>query len=136
MRLVFADSCYWIALLHPQDNLHGKVQSLIPDLTGSLIVTSDAILTEVLDHFSGKGGHFRKIAGEYVQQVSSNLRVKIVKHEPDKFRDAVAFYIQHGDKEWSMVDCLSMLLMREEGINDVLTSDHHFTQAGFSILIK
>jgi predicted nucleic acid-binding protein len=28
-----------------------------------------------------------------------------------------------------------MNVMREEGIRDILTNDHHFTQEGFNILI-
>jgi len=40
------------------------------------------------------------------------------------------------DKEYSLTDCLSMLTMRREGMTEVLTNDHHFTQEGFQILFQ
>jgi predicted nucleic acid-binding protein len=40
------------------------------------------------------------------------------------------------DKEWSLTDCISFLLMRERGIHEALTHDHHFEQAGFVALLR
>jgi len=43
---------------------------------------------------------------------------------------------QRPDKHWSLTDCLSMTLMTQFAISDVLTADHHFEQAGFHALLK
>ena len=40
------------------------------------------------------------------------------------------------DKSWSMVDCISMCIMEREKLQEALTSDRHFEQAGFTILLK
>jgi uncharacterized protein len=40
------------------------------------------------------------------------------------------------DKEWSLTDCISFVAMNERNITDAPTSDHHFEQAGFRILLK
>jgi len=40
------------------------------------------------------------------------------------------------DKEWSLVDCASFVLMQRRGIGEALTTDHHFEQAGFIRLLK
>lgn len=45
-------------------------------------------------------------------------------------------YESRPDRTYSLVDCISMNAMREEGITDALTNDHHFTQEGFTILIS
>jgi predicted nucleic acid-binding protein len=50
------------------------------------------------------------------------------------FIAALDLYEQRRDKEYSLVDCASMVIMRQRGITHVLTNDHHFTQAGFTIL--
>ncbi len=35
------------------------------------------------------------------------------------------------DKEWSLVDASSFVIMRMYQMTEALTTDHHFTQAGF-----
>ena len=40
------------------------------------------------------------------------------------------------DKNWSSVDCTSFAVMTERGLTDALTADHHFEQAGFTVLLK
>jgi predicted nucleic acid-binding protein len=43
---------------------------------------------------------------------------------------------QRPDKEWSLTDCNSFVVMQHEGISEALTGDHHFEQAGFVALLK
>jgi predicted nucleic acid-binding protein len=40
------------------------------------------------------------------------------------------------DKEWSLVDCASFIVMQQRHISEALTTDHHFEQAGFIHLLK
>jgi predicted nucleic acid-binding protein len=51
-------------------------------------------------------------------------------------QQAWEYFKQHQDKEWSLVDCVSFVLMRQRGITEALTTDHHFEQAGFVCLLK
>jgi len=48
--------------------------------------------------------------------------------------DGLTLYEARPDKVYSLTDCISMQVMRREGLTDVLTNDHHFTQEGFHIL--
>jgi len=45
-------------------------------------------------------------------------------------------YCRREDKNWSLTDCMSFVVMEDEDIEDVLTADHHFEQAGFVALLK
>ena len=40
------------------------------------------------------------------------------------------------DKAWSLVDCTSFVLMQQLSIQEALTTDQHFEQAGFIRLLK
>lgn len=52
------------------------------------------------------------------------------------FEQALDLYHRRPDKHWSMTDCISFLTMRDRGLTEALTTDHHFVQAGFKILLK
>jgi uncharacterized protein len=52
------------------------------------------------------------------------------------FSAGLELFRSRRDKEWSLTDCMSFVVMRERGITDALTNDHHFEQAGFRILLK
>jgi len=40
------------------------------------------------------------------------------------------------DKDWSLTDCISFVLMEERGIRESATTDRHFEQAGFVALLR
>jgi hypothetical protein len=48
----------------------------------------------------------------------------------------VELYAERPDKGWSLTDCIFFVVMRQQGIIQALTGDHHFEQAGFSALLK
>jgi predicted nucleic acid-binding protein len=52
MRLVFADTFYWIALADYTDNSHQQALALTAELAACKIVTTDEVLTEYLNFFS------------------------------------------------------------------------------------
>ncbi len=45
------------------------------------------------------------------------------------------FYGGRPDKEWSLTDCISFVVMQDEQIIEALTADRHFEQAGFKVLL-
>jgi predicted nucleic acid-binding protein len=53
-----------------------------------------------------------------------------------QFQDALALYEQSSDKEWSLTDCSSFLIMRELKISEALAHDNHFEQYGFVALLR
>ena len=52
------------------------------------------------------------------------------------FQEGVQLYNARPDKDWSLTDCISFVVMQEHGLTDALTGDHHFEQAGFTALLK
>jgi predicted nucleic acid-binding protein len=64
----------------------------------------------------------------------ANPYIRVVEVTRARLLEGLALYKDRPDKEYSLTDCISMQVMRREGLIEVLTNDHHFTQEGFHIL--
>jgi predicted nucleic acid-binding protein len=51
------------------------------------------------------------------------------------FEDGLRLFAERPDKEWSLTDCVSFLVMKRHGLTDALTADRHFSQAGYNPLL-
>jgi predicted nucleic acid-binding protein len=51
------------------------------------------------------------------------------------FDQTKAFFRKHADHLCSFTDCSSFVVMRELRLTDALTTDRHFRQAGFRVLV-
>jgi uncharacterized protein len=136
MKRVFADTGYWIALLMPRDSLHEEAHELFARLAGVEIVTSDWVLIELLNGFATSGPNLRSLASNAVAALKSNPKVTVEPQLREAFADAFNLYCDRPDKDWSMTDCSSFLIMRQHGIDSALTHDKHFEQAGFKALLR
>jgi predicted nucleic acid-binding protein len=133
-RILFADTFYWVALLNPRDATHVRVQSFHGSLGAARLVTTDEVLTEVLNWFSRFGPRWRSEAATLVHDLRSASDVDVLSQTRPDFDAALTFYEARPDKDYSLTDCRSMLELRALGVAEVLTNDHHFTQEGFTIL--
>ena len=48
----------------------------------------------------------------------------------------LAIFAERQDKDWPLTDCISFVVMQEQGITEALTGDRHFEQAGFVAMLK
>jgi predicted nucleic acid-binding protein len=132
--MLFADTFYWVALLNPRDAFHARVTSFAGGLGWARLVTTDEVLTEVLNWFSCFGPRWRGEAATLVHDLRNDPDVDVLPQTRADFDAALALYEARPDKEYSLTDCRSMLALRGLGVTEVLTHDHHFTQEGFTIL--
>jgi predicted nucleic acid-binding protein len=127
----FADTWFWIALINPKESGYANANALLKKV-GDNIVTSQLVMIELMAHCSDMGAYWR---GKCYKLVDSLQRgpIKVVPHTEDVYGRAFAAYGKMSDKKWSLVDCASFEIMRDEKITHALTEDRHFTQAGFVV---
>ena len=135
MRPVFADACYWIALLHEQDALHDLASLLHDEIHDRPVVTSEMVMVEMLNFFAEFGTLKCQAAVNLLLELRANLDIEIVALRTQQFWHAVDYYNARPDQQWGLVDCASFQIMEERGISEALTNDRHFAQAGFTILM-
>jgi hypothetical protein len=129
---LFIDTAFVIALVNARDKYHAQAQRLAKQYASQPFLVTDAVLLEVGNALAQ---HFRSEAVAIIEQFLNAPEVEIVHLTPQRFAAAFAFYKKYADKEWGLVDCISFVVMQERGIREALTSDHHFTQAGFTAVM-
>lgn len=132
MKTVFADTVFWFAYINPRDQRHQSAKNAYQRLGAVQLVTTDEILTELLTLLSGRGPHMRQVAVETVQKLLNatldDFNVKVLPQSRDSFQRGLTLYQKRRDKQYSLPDCIAMNAMNDNGIREILTSDHHFAQ--------
>jgi predicted nucleic acid-binding protein len=136
MKAIFADSFYWIALLNPKDTWHSRVIEYSQALSNSSLVITDGIIDELFAHYSKSGDLMRGKVMELYRNILAEPNIRIIPHTEELRQEGIELYEKRPDKGYSLTDCISMIVMRQFGISEILTNDKHFTQEGFTILFS
>ena len=135
MRRIFADTFYWIALLNRRDSSNRAVLEFSRTSSLSAIITTDEVLIELLA-FCASDQQLRVQAALIMQDISNGGDVHAVPQSRAGLLEGLALYRARPDKGYSLTDCISMEVMRREGLTEVLTNDRHFEQEGFRVLFR
>jgi len=133
VKRTFADTFYLLALFNPRDAAHQRAVRASKDFQGTLI-TTDWVLTETADALCDTANRGDCIA--FINDLRRSPRVEIEPASRSLFNAAWELYQQRPDKDWSLTDCISFIVMQEREINEALTGDHHYEQAGFRALLS
>jgi predicted nucleic acid-binding protein len=131
---IFLDSAFAIALAVETDAFHEKAVQIADDLDGSVLVTTRAILLEIGNALSKRS--FRKAGARLLASLEMDESVVITPLSDELYEKALNLFVKRPDKEWGMTDCISFVVMQERGISEALTTDAHFQQAGFRVLMR
>ena len=134
MRHLFVDTFYLIALAHPRDQWCERVLMFSRSLRDYRLYTVDEVLAEFLTACSSSGPRIRQRASQAVRNALHDRQWTVLPQSRSSFLEALMLYEARPDKEYGLTDCIAMHVMRREGLTEVLTNDHHFTQEGFHIL--
>ncbi|MEX0704870.1 MAG: PIN domain-containing protein [Planctomycetales bacterium] len=132
---VFLDTSGAIALLHRGDVHHAKATQLAAGLMSQRRprITTTAVLAELGDGFARKGRW--SIASRFLSALLMDPLVTVATVDPELVSRACDLRNARTDKEWGLTDCLSFVVMADNGVDEAFTADHHFQQAGFRALL-
>jgi predicted nucleic acid-binding protein len=138
LKRVFADSAYFIALLSADDALHApavEYATLLETDAATELVTTDAVLVEVLNGASRRGSAAREKAVSLVRMLQSSS-ARVEPQTRDLLNEAIDLYASRLDKDWGITDCMSILVMQRLEIEEALSPDRCFEQAGMKALLR
>ena len=133
MMVAFADTFYYLAILHPADEAHQRTLAL-SEKRGGRIITTTWVLTEVADALCAPVNH--PVLIRLIEAIRSDPNTEIVPPSEDLFNRGLDLYARRIDISLSLTDCISFVVMAERGLTEALTGDHPFEQAGFRALLR
>jgi predicted nucleic acid-binding protein len=134
MQAWFADTYYFLALRNPKDEGHAKAVAATAKLAPRKLVTTSWVLTEVADALAKPAN--RPGFARLIEMLAAFPDAMVLPPTQALFDEGVTLFNARADKEWSLTDCVSFVVMTQLGITEALTGDHHFEQAGFVALLK
>ncbi len=133
MKAVFLDTSFVVASVNKSDQLHEKAKTFALLYDEQPVVTTSAILLEVGNSLARRD---KARAAEVIRSFIESKEIKVIYVDEDLLREAFDLYAKYTDKTWGLVDCVSFIVMRREGVTDALTADVDFVQAGFNALLR
>ncbi|MCP4107343.1 MAG: type II toxin-antitoxin system VapC family toxin [Desulfobacteraceae bacterium] len=136
MKPVFVDTSALIAIGNRRDAFHSQAVKIKDELkkSGRNFVTTNAVLLEFGNAFSPV--NLRPVAVKMIEAVRASKKWECVSTDDTLVERGFQKFRQIKDKDWGLVDCISIIVSKDIGITEIFTTDHHFEQAGFRILLK
>jgi len=97
-------------------------------------VTTEAVCWEWLNAMSHSST--RIYAARALERVRQDARIEVIPFTPEFTAEALRLFGSRSDKDWSLTDCLSFVVMNRRNIWDALTPDRHFGQVGFRAVLS
>jgi uncharacterized protein len=133
----FVDTSGWAAWIDSRERFHGQALVALDEVwnQGGFLVTTNYVLTELTALLS----RLRIAKSQQIQffdDLHADPSVEIVHIYVTRDTEARNLWRTRLDKDWTLVDCASFAVMKQCGLTEAITSDHHFEQAGFIRILK
>jgi predicted nucleic acid-binding protein len=134
-RTALLDTSYVLALENKDDPHHERAKALDNQLLkeDAILVLHWGILFEIADGYARVGRRARGL--QLLAKFTGEEGYRLCPITESLLQGALSLYRARPDKNWGLTDCLSFVLMKQEGMTEALTADAHFQQAGFTALL-
>lgn len=136
MKPVFVDTSALIAMGNKRDQFHRQAIKLRHQFIRSkrAHITTSAVLMELGNAFSPIP--LRSTSIRLIDTIKISRFWQVIPINDDLFDRSLSKFKQMADKEWSLIDCIGIIIAEEFRIIEIFTNDRHFEQSGFKILMK
>lgn len=120
MDKIFVDTAAWIALLNTSDTLHQSAFQVMNQLKQQkvFLLTTEFVLLEVADTLCTPNVRAKTIT--FVNSLRQLNILEIIPISQTLLNNGWQLYSQRPDKEWSLTDCISFVVMMQEQISTAI----------------
>src|SRR5688572_9776836 len=119
------DTSYLIALERSDDQDHAAAKQHWRSVRARRVTlyTTTYIFAETIALLNGRGFHDKAV--EVGTKLLESPDIRLVRIGEPQFRTAWDYLKQHPDKNYSLTDCISFIVMQRRKITTAFTFDHH-----------
>lgn len=132
MTSIFADTSFFIALVDRSDQHHAGAVQFLKSNHQPLITTS-AIVLELGAFFSDVPLRPSFLASLHAIEKG---KVEVIHVGRELQSQGIEYFGDRPDKDWSLTDCISFVVMKDRDIRESATSHRHFKEAGFIAILR
>lgn len=137
MAAVFLDASHAIALSASTGQHHKQAEIIAEQLEaeGTRLVTTRVVILEIGNALAKF--RYRNAVINLLDSLEKDPNVEIIPiSEQFVYEKAFQLYRDRPDKEWSITDCISFIVMQDRKLIEALTAEEHFRQAGFRVMLR
>lgn len=134
-RRVFGDTSFFFALVAKRDPAHRAAVAAYEKIlrAGARVVTTDYVVDETLTLTKARIDAPTSLS--LLDRVERSESIDLELLTSEKFIASKQYFRKHSDHGYSFTDCTSFVVMDELEIRSALTTDRHFIEAGFDVLL-
>jgi uncharacterized protein len=132
MNPMFVDTGYLLVLEIANDQHHQvaahhwqRIVTTLPSL-----VTTSYVFDKVVTFLNSRGHHAKAV--QIGNDLLRSASLQLIHVDEGLFYEGWTYLQQHQDKDYSLTDCISFVVMQRLSINTAFAFDRHFVQAGFT----
>ena len=132
---IFIDTCVFYALISGNDQITKISKEILDELINEYnfkFFTSSCIKCETLTKLKKIGVSYCNTFLDLVDE----LKCEVIDIDRNIKEKAMQIFWSYSDKQWSIIDCTSIVLITNKKLFYVFSADHHFSEAGLSPLIE
>ncbi|HEX2280090.1 MAG TPA: PIN domain-containing protein [Candidatus Tectomicrobia bacterium] len=126
------DTGYLLALEIANDQHHQAAVQHWQRIVTTLppLVTTSYVFDEVVTFFNSRGHHAKAV--QIGNDLLRSAYLQLIHVDERLFYEGWTYLQQHQDKDYSLTDCISFVVMQRLSISTAFAFDRHFAQAGFT----
>jgi len=134
-REVFVDTSGLYALIDKNDASHRAARDAVAKILrdGRRLLVTDYVIDESVTLAKARGG--ASVASRVLDLVEQSQGIRIEWIGPERFAATRAYFRKHAHHDYSFTDCSSFVVMRELRLDQALTTDRHFVEAGIRAVL-